>query len=861
MRYLDQTITVDDEHCPSDALQSLWTSLEQAAKNREANAAPAMGKLGAELGRSLFPPSAHSTSTLISNLAIAQRHSSVLRLRFAGPAARLPVEFALLPNEVREQCKEAGVVMDDTALALLDRVELIREAACSRIASACIDTSDTRPLRILIAVANPGHERWKTIPRAEAQARQIESACRGLGGGYVSVCFLSVATPSTLARSLGEFRPDVVHFVGHGATAADQVSEPSLVLSADRGQGVEYFSAQDLLGCFSDRPRLVSLNACHLGGSAPSTPGFAHALSDAGVPMVLAMQLPVEDTVAEHVAEGVYRAMLRGLPVSLAVANVRRQFAIDSRLRNYPQWATPVLLSQSADTTVCRGIPVTGVTEARSRSAAQQFVGREWLWDKIKPRLESPYNAITLLEAEAGLGKSCFVERCFRELDANQSRHGSVSGAASLPLIYRYRYGEQSDAAACARSLGDQLRAWLSESDKPKPERRAAADYSSPYAHACAELDDVLSAATQHVHVVLFVDALDEAYDAQDALPIANRADNLWDNLSVFVTARPEWYRQWRKRHPPVTDTEQVIEDERFAAVVLEPLSTANLRDVAYFIHRRFQPYGLAISQAACLELAREIRGSFLVADIVLGMLRKGDDMARVKGLFHQAESVTGAYDLVFRTLAADLAGDRDARRRLHDTEDLLAFITCAQEPVAEEQLRYLFEARSRASSSDTSRHVADALHHLRRFLASELSEYGEPLYRPYHQSLRTYGQRRLRPAPTTPGDEARPMDPSLPIRADLPHSVVEYQKIWADFCMAWPRLDRYSAVYALRQLVPHLLAIPDDESLDEAERVLTDYSYISAALGADPSTSVRPLHVNELIARYDDVERLRAAG
>ena len=856
----DLDISMDDAACESLPLSAQWSSLEEAGAQTTRRHFPAMAELGKLLGDALFPQDSAVTDSFIKELAAAQRDSRTLRLRFVGEAARLPVEFATLPDAVLQRCRQAGVAIDDAAIALHNAIEVSRNVEGSTLAASSIEATRQQPLRMLIAVANPATGNWPNIPRAEPQAKIIESACRGIAGDYVEVTYLVAASPTTLAAALKDTRPHILHYVGHGAAVSADVKEPALVLAADHGRDVAYLSAPELLDQFSELPQFVSLNACHLGGSDPSLPGFAESLSNAGVPVVLAMQLPVADTVAEHIAEGVYRPLLRGLPVSRAVANLRRQLAIDSRLRHHPQWATPVIFSRVANTSRFSGIPLTGMAEARSRSAARQFVGREWLWKAVRPCLEAPQDAVVLLEADAGLGKTSFLEHCLRELESGREPGDDALDSTPLVIVHRYRYGEQSDAAACARALSEQLLRWLEDNGKPLPEERPPDAAGSPYLRACTVLDDLLTAATSQTHVVLLIDALDEADDARDALPIADRLGRLPGNLSVFATARPEWYGQWRSGHPAESGTSNLADDDRFFAITLEPLSKANLRDVAYFIYQSFQPFGLAINQAGCLELARNVQGSLLVADILLGMLRTGDDENRTRDRFRQAESVTGAYDLVFRSLAADLAAEPQSERRLRDTEDLLAFIACARDPVTDEQLQTLFGKRSGSASDEgandeRAKDVADALRHLRRFLSSDLSEYGEQLYRPYHQSLRTYGERRLGMSQPSTSSEA---DPSLALRQALPRAAAEYRKIWADYCLRWKTLEQYPAVYALRHLVPHLIALEGDEPLEKIGSVLTDYGYIAAALGANPNSPERPLHVNELIAHYDSAERRR---
>ena len=869
MKPIDQKVSISVESFASLSFASTWSSLERAARDSRVSGYTDMSALGAQLGEALFPSGGSAATDLLANLAVAQRENRMLRIWFTGRATKLPVEFTTLPGDLKSLCEERGIVIPYSALGLHDRVELIR--ACGEIAEdrRRTEVSEQDPLRILIAVANPATGNWPMIPRAEPQARIIESACRGIGGDYVSVAFLPACTRASLAQALEDHQPHILHFVGHGAKVENEVKYASLVLHPDGGGGVDLLSSNDLVAMCKSIPELITLNACHLGGAESAMSGFSETLTDAGVALVLAMQLPVLDTVAEQVAESVYRPFLRGLPLSMAVASVRRQIAIDNRRRHFPEWATPVLNSCVSDTARFAGIPPVGIAEAHSRSGAHQFVGREWLWGEVEQRLQSPGKTVTLLLAEAGLGKSSFIAFCRRRLEAATKTGISDEGTQPLLLDYRYHYGERADALNCAQSLSNQLRRWLVENDKPLPAERPADAHGSPYVRACAALGDLIAAVSAHSRIILLLDALDEASEARDALPITELLDNLPGNLSVLATARPEWYPKWRKRYPGSGTTDDVQSDPRFSVIELEPLSTPNLRDIALFLQNTFGPYRIGLSASECLHLAEAVGGSFLVADILCGMLRAGDDKELVKDRFREAASVTGAYDLVFRTLAADLVSDPEAERKLRDTEDLLALVTCARDPLSDEQLQYLFGARD--NNTEVADVLADALNHLRRFLSSDLSEYGEQLYRPYHQSLRTYGEQRLgiRPAVAAlDGNAGKPGAIESEVIASvagsgkaMPRPLQEYLRLWSAYCLRWNELDRYPRIYALRHLVPHLIALEGDEPVAEIENVLTNYTYIAAALGADPSKPERPLDVNELIAHYESADRRRSAA
>ena len=621
-----------------------------------------------------------------------------------------------------------------------------------------------------------------------------------------------------------------------------------------------------------------------LAADADATGRFEHEGAVLPRPWVDAYAIagtgPTKGSLLDAVANENYRHVadaIAGLPkatlalpegvgeVSMALASIRRQIAIDNRRLHSPEWATPVLYSRVGDTARFAGISARGIADARAGAGANQFIGREWLWGKVSERLETPDKTVTLLVADGGMGKSSFVEFCRRRVETSVEAADEADASAPLLLDYRYHYGERADGLSCAQSLSRQLRRWLQDNGRAVPNEPPPDAHGSPFARACKVLNRLVLEVATHTKTILFIDALDEATDPAEALPIAAILDDLPDNLAVFATTRPEWYAKWRAGNDVEAVDDEAGHDKRFSVITLEPLSTPNLQDIALFLQNTFAPYRIGMSATECLSLANDVGGSFLVADILCGMLRTGDDKTLVQDRFKQANSVTGAYDLVFRTLAADLANDPEAERRLRDTEDLLALISCSQDALSEEQLRYLFDARDGAESVDASDALAVAMSHLRRFLSSDLTASGEALFRPYHQSLRAYGERRLGVKALSSAPDSKPQQPNtntVPPRGleqgakrPLPRSPQEYRQLWADYCLRWPELEQYPRTYALRHLVPHLLMLDDDQAALEIERVLTDYAYIAAALGADPSKPDRPLDVNELISRYESVE------
>lgn len=205
-------------------------------------------------------------------------------------------------------------------------------------------------LRILVVVANP----CGLPPLDLAKERANFEEVRGQGGA-IDVDFLpQPATPGALRRVLRDAEErgqpyHVLHFMGHGDFDV-QAGEGLLHLEAKSGRSLPV-SGNELALNLTDLPnlRLVVLNACNtarIAAEAGVSPfaGVAPALVRAGIPAVVAMQLPISDRAAIDFSDDLYSRLARAEPLPAAVTEGR--FAIGF---STIEWATPVLfLRQTA---------------------------------------------------------------------------------------------------------------------------------------------------------------------------------------------------------------------------------------------------------------------------------------------------------------------------------------------------------------------------------------------------------------------------------------------------------------------------------------------------------------------------------
>lgn len=197
------------------------------------------------------------------------------------------------------------------------------------------------PLRVLVVISSP-----LSLPtlELEKERRYIKEAW----GNYpeVEVYFLDEATPTELQSSLWDFKPHVLHFMGHGFyNTATGMGELYFV---DEAQQPKPITGKQLGVLLANTPsmKLAVLNACQtakLSGSNELDPfsGVAAAIVMSGLPAVVAMQFPFSDEAALIFANKFYSRLILGDAVDVAVAFSRE--AIHLELSESLEWGTPVL--------------------------------------------------------------------------------------------------------------------------------------------------------------------------------------------------------------------------------------------------------------------------------------------------------------------------------------------------------------------------------------------------------------------------------------------------------------------------------------------------------------------------------------
>jgi hypothetical protein len=251
-------------------------------------------------------------------------------LRFPPDAASL----AALPWEV---------LWDERGPLLLSRGKL---AACIRyldLDQALPPPASTDSVLRILAIAP--HAQIPPDVRAEEHAARNNAWADLEQTGLVAIEELSPATPAALVDRI-QARPavDIVHFYGHG-----RYRDGAGALLLDAPGGSEVWLGADRLAALLSDVRLVMLHACQSAmiGDAGLLTGVGPALSAAGVPAVVGMQLTVRIAAATRFAAVFYRSIAHGDSVQRAVSQARQALYVEEP--DGASWYIPTLTIRARD--------------------------------------------------------------------------------------------------------------------------------------------------------------------------------------------------------------------------------------------------------------------------------------------------------------------------------------------------------------------------------------------------------------------------------------------------------------------------------------------------------------------------------
>ena len=183
-------------------------------------------------------------------------------------------------------------------------------------------------IKVLFLAANPAGTRPL---RLDEEIRQITAKVRAAEyRDSLELVSRWAVRPDDLLQSLLEVKPDVVHFSGHGSSAAE------LIFLDDRGdpKPVSQAALVQLFRTLKDSVRVVVLNACY---SRPQAEAIAETID-----CTIGMNRPIGDKAAIIFAGSFYRALGFGRSVKEAFELGRTALLLEG----IPEETTPELLAR-----------------------------------------------------------------------------------------------------------------------------------------------------------------------------------------------------------------------------------------------------------------------------------------------------------------------------------------------------------------------------------------------------------------------------------------------------------------------------------------------------------------------------------
>ncbi len=298
-------------------------------------------RLGEELYEAISPPESPVRNVLTKSLGVLlspeeQQQRMRLFLRFDLSDSQL-TWLAEFPWEVLR----LPPVSSTCHAALDQRLSIVRSLD---VTQPLEPRTVVRPLRVLMVRAGA---RGQGGLRSESEQERITDALYNIAD--VKYEFLDMPDRQEFRRTLYDFNPHVLHFMGHGKVDEDTGS--GCLYLRDENGDPDPLRAQDITELLSGLSalRLVVLNACQSASGTLSVNGHgsvAGALVSWGVAAVIAMQFAISDGAARAFSAAFYTRLAKGASIDDAVTEGR--LAMRSKVPGSFEWCTPALYMRTS---------------------------------------------------------------------------------------------------------------------------------------------------------------------------------------------------------------------------------------------------------------------------------------------------------------------------------------------------------------------------------------------------------------------------------------------------------------------------------------------------------------------------------
>ena len=301
-----------------------------------------------------------------------------------------------------------------------------------------------------------------TDPRVRAGA-EFMGIMRHLerNGGSIHPRVLESATAASLTKALEDFKPEIIHLIGHGRWfPADECVKLQLRAEATAA-GDDYITAARLLEVFDGAghlPKVVVLSACETASAQASDDSgnalpFAARLVGGGVPVVVAMAGEISDTACRVFTRAVTSAIGRGIPLVEAVIHGRQAAFYERPDYDSVDWIMPVVFLAEYLSGDTRLVDTTAIAAARERiqllgfDEEPVFCGRGEFITAMDRLLEGrdPLNVLVAYTRDPDMSYGGM--RLLRELSARAVRAGRLPVLLGPfdgdPPVTRTRFAEE----------------------------------------------------------------------------------------------------------------------------------------------------------------------------------------------------------------------------------------------------------------------------------------------------------------------------------------------------------------------------------------------------------------------------------